>query len=79
MMLVFTTALPKRNPSCLIHIELEGLSLQESTESGQLRIGRGSFEQMSPHLRLVTLLVKFWFGKRVMNATNWIVSHLLSS
>jgi hypothetical protein len=39
-MLVFTVALSKRNPSCLTHIELEGLSLQESTESGQLKIGR---------------------------------------
>jgi hypothetical protein len=34
---------------------------------------------MSPHLRLASLLVKFWFGKRMMNVTNWIVSHLLSS
>jgi hypothetical protein len=79
MMLVFTAALPKRNPSCLTHIELESLSLQESTESEQLRIGRRSFGQMSPHLRLASLLVKFWFGQRVMNATNWIVSYLLSS
>jgi hypothetical protein len=34
---------------------------------------------MSPRLKLASLLVKFWFGERVMNATNWIVSHLLSS
>jgi hypothetical protein len=79
MMLVFTATLPKRNLSCLTHIELEGLSLQESTKSGQLRIGRRSFGQMSLPLRLASLLVKFWFSERVMKATNWIVSHLLSS
>jgi hypothetical protein len=78
MMLVFIATLPKRSPSCLIHIELESLSLYESTESGQLRIGR-SFGQMTPHLRLANLLVNFWFGERVMNATNRIVIHLLSS
>jgi hypothetical protein len=49
MLLVFTNTLPKRSPSCLIHIELEGLSLQESTKNGQLMIGRRSFGQMSPH------------------------------
>jgi hypothetical protein len=59
MMLVFITALPKKIPSCLIHIELESLSLQESTESGSLRIGIRSFGQMSPYLRLASLLVKF--------------------
>jgi hypothetical protein len=52
MMLVFTTTLLKRNPSCLTYIELEGLSLQESIESGQLRIGRGSFGQMNPHFEV---------------------------
>ena len=76
---VFIVVLPKRNPSCLTHIELEGLSLQENTKSGQLRIGRRSFGQTSPHLRLASLFIKFWFGKRVMNTTNWIVSLLLSS
>jgi transposase len=75
----YYSRITQRNPSCLTYIELEGLSLQESTESRQLRIGRRSFGQMSPHLRLASLLVKFWFGKKVMNATNWIVSHLLSS
>jgi hypothetical protein len=79
MMLVFTIALPKRSPFCLTHIELEGLSLQKSIESGQLRIGRTSFGQMSLHLRLASLLVNFCISKRVMNATNWIVSHQLSS
>jgi hypothetical protein len=79
MILAYTAALPKRYPSCLTHRELEDLSLQESTKSGQLRIGRRSFGQMSPQLRLTSLIIKFWFGKRVMNATNWIVSYLLSS
>jgi hypothetical protein len=65
----FCSLLPKRSPFYLTYIELEGLSLQESTKSGQLNIRR-SFGQMSPHLRLASLLVKFWFGKRVMNITN---------
>ena len=41
MMLVFTNTLPKRSP-CLIHIELEGWSLQERTKSRQLMFGRRS-------------------------------------
>jgi hypothetical protein len=55
----FYNRIAQKSPSCLTHIELEGFSLQESIKSRQLRIGRRSFEQMSPHLMLASLLIIF--------------------
>jgi transposase len=41
----FYSRIAQKNPYCLTYIELEGLSLQESTKSGQLKIRRRSFDR----------------------------------